>query len=70
MNSEKIPVKKYKKGMVFLVAKTLKDIRNDSLKLAKVFSQQPTLFKANASFYSNTTQHYGAIKACKKFASP
>ena len=39
MNSEKIPVKKYKKGMVFLVAKTLKDIRNDSLKLAKVFSQ-------------------------------
>ena len=34
---ELISVKSYKKGLVFLVA--LKDIKNYSLKLAKVFSQ-------------------------------
>ena len=52
------------------MAKTLKDIRNHSLKLAKVFSQQPILFKVNASLYSNASQHPGAIKVCRKFASP
>ena len=54
MNSEKIrieliPVKRYKKGLVFLVAKTLKNIRNDFQKLPKMFSQQFILFKADAS---------------------
>ena len=34
-----MPVKFYKEDLVFLVAKTLKDITNHSLKLAKVFSQ-------------------------------
>ena len=37
--TELIPVKSYKKGLAVLVAKTLKNIRNHSLKLAKVFSQ-------------------------------
>ena len=36
---ELIPVKSYKKGLVFLVVKTPKDIRNHSLKLANVFLQ-------------------------------
>ena len=34
---ELIPVKSYKKGLVFIVAKTIKDI--SSLKLVKLFSQ-------------------------------
>ena len=36
---ELIPVKSYKKGLVFLLAKTVKDITNHLLKLAKAFSQ-------------------------------
>ena len=36
---ELTPVKSYKKGVLFLVAKTLKDITSHSLKLAKLFSQ-------------------------------
>ena len=35
---ELIPKKRYKNDLVFLVAKTLKDIKNHSLKLAKMFS--------------------------------
>ena len=42
---ELIPVKSYEKGLGFCVAKTLRDIRNNSLKLAKVFSQLAILFK-------------------------
>ena len=38
---ELIPVKSYKKGLIFLVVKTVEDITNNLLKLAKVFSQQP-----------------------------
>ena len=34
-----IQVESYEKGFVFLVAKTVTDIRNRSLKLVKVFSQ-------------------------------
>ena len=41
--------------------KTLKNIKNHSLKLAKVFI---------IGFYSNTSQYSGAIKACKKFVCP
>ena len=36
---EIISVKTYKKALLFFVAKTLKDITNHSLKLAKVYSQ-------------------------------
>ena len=36
----------YKKDFVFCLAKTLKDIKNHSLNLAQVFSQQPISFKA------------------------
>ena len=36
---ELTPVKSYKGGLVFVMAKALKDIRNHSLKLAKVLSQ-------------------------------
>ena len=73
MNREKTchwikSVKSYKEDPVFLVAKTLKDIRNWCFK--KEFSQQPILFKATASFYSNASQYSGAIKTCKKFSSP
>ena len=35
---ELISKKRYKNDLVFLVAKTLKDIKNHSLKLAKMFS--------------------------------
>ena len=35
-----MPVKSYKKGLLFLVAKTVKDITNHSLKLEKVLPQQ------------------------------
>ena len=69
-DTELIPVKSYKEVLVFLVARTLKDTRNNSLKLAKVFSQQPILFKNNVSLHSNASQYSGAIKASKKFASP
>ena len=34
-----IPAKSYKKGLVFLVVKTVEDITNHLLKLGKVFSQ-------------------------------
>ena len=34
-----MPLKSYEKGLVFLVVKALKDIRNHSLKLTKTFSQ-------------------------------
>ena len=57
-----------KKGLVFLHAKTLKDIVNHSLKQAKVFSQGPILFKVNASLCSNASQYSGAMKACKELA--
>ena len=62
MNREKkypieiISVKTYKKGPLFFVAKILKDITSHSLKLAKVYSQSPVPFKANASLYSNASQ--------------
>ena len=52
---ELIPVKKYKKGLVSLVEKTVKDITNHTLKLSKVFSQQSMPFKANASLCSNAS---------------
>ena len=35
---ELIPVKIYKKGLVFLVARALKDMTNHSVKLLKLFS--------------------------------
>ena len=63
-------MKIYKKGLTFLVAKTLKVIRNYSLKLAKVFPQYPFPFKANVSLYSDTFQYSAGIKTCKKFTSP
>ena len=33
--------------------------------LAKVFSQEPTTFKANNTLYSNAFQYFGAIDDCK-----
>ena len=32
-----------------------------------LLSQSPILLNANASLYSNASQHSGAVKACKKF---
>ena len=52
---EIISVKTYKKVLLFFVAKTMKDIANHSLKLAKVYSQYPVTFKANVSLYSNAS---------------
>ena len=60
---ELIPVKSYKKGLIFPVVKTMKDLTNHWLKASKgVFTI------ANASVYSNASQYrvFGAIKACKK----
>ena len=50
---ELIPVKSYKKGLVILVAKTIKDIPNDLItKVSKgVFTT------VNASIYSNASQY-------------
>ena len=45
-------------------------IRNQQLKLTKLFSQYCIAFKANASLFSNVSKYSGATKACKKFASP
>ena len=59
-----------KKGLLFFETMILKGITNYSLKLEKVFSQQPMPFKSNASLDSNASQYSEAIKACKKFASP
>ena len=42
---ELIPVKFYRKGFIFFVAKTVKDITNHLLMLAKVFSQCLSLFQ-------------------------
>ena len=54
------------KALVFLVAKTLKDTTNHSLKLANVFSLKPIPFKAIVSIYFNVSSQYsGAIKAWK-----
>ena len=58
-----IPVKSYKKGLVFLAVKTVNNITNHLLKLAKAF-----FMIAIASVYSNASQYSGAIKACRKFA--
>ena len=65
---ELITVKNYNNGLVFLMAKTLTNISNHSLKLAIVFSKWPIPFEANTSLYSNASQYSGDIKACKKFA--
>ena len=67
---ELISVKNYKKGLEFLMAKTLKDVANDFLKLAKVFSRRPVPFKANALFYPNASQYPATINACKKICLP
>ena len=42
-----------KKGILCLVAKTLKEITNHSVNVKEVFPQHPISFKANASLYSN-----------------
>ena len=52
-----IPVKSYKKDFVSCDTDT-----NHSLKLAKVFSQQPISFKANTSLYSNASQYSWTTK--------
>ena len=65
-----IPLKSYKKSLVFLLAETIKGIRNHFLKLEKVFSQYLILFKGYALLYSNASQYHGAIKAYKKIATP
>ena len=59
-----------RKFLYFFVAKPLKDIVNHSLKLAKVFSQEPIPFKANTSLYLNASQYSGAIDARKNIVSP
>ena len=63
---ELIPVKSSRSGLVFLLAKIPEDIRNHSQSHQKCFHN--ILYKANASLYSNSSLHSGAIKPCKKFA--
>ena len=46
-------MKSYKKDFLFLVETTLRDITNNSVKLAKAFLQKPISFKANDSLYFN-----------------
>ena len=64
-----IPVKNYLQYLAFLVSKKLEDITNNSLKLEKMFLQYPIPVKANSSLYSNASQYFGLIIACKKLAS-
>ena len=47
---ELIPVKSYKKSLIFLMVKTLKDIRNHSRKLAKVFHNSLSYLKSMPHF--------------------
>ena len=54
-------MKSYKKGLVFLVAKTVK--------LSQI-NHKGVFTIANSSIDSNPSQYSGAIKACKKFAFP
>ena len=66
-----MPVKSYKEGLVFLEAKTLKDITNHSLKLAKVFSQSNvSVLKSQCLALFQYFQVFLSLKACKKCASP
>ena len=60
-----IPVKSYKKGVVFLVAKTVKDITDYLISKAS----KGVFTTVNPSIYSNASQYFGAIKACKKLAN-
>ena len=47
---ELIPVKSYKKSLIFLMVKTLKDIRNHCRKLAKVFHNSLSNLKSMLHF--------------------
>ena len=60
-----MPVKSYKKVLVFLVAKALKDITSHSLKLAKKFSQEPIPLKANTLLYSNAASNLESLTFVK-----
>ena len=67
---ELILVKSYKKCLIFVMGKTLKNITNHHyLKLVNVFSQFPIAFKVNVLSYSNCSQYSGVIKTFKKFTS-
>ena len=48
------------------MAKTLKEITNHSLKLAKVFSKCPVPYKAYVSLCSNASQYSGSIRVVIK----
>ena len=55
---ELIPVKSYKKGLVYLVAKTVKDIANHLITKAS----KGVFTIVNASIYSNVSQYSGTMK--------
>ena len=62
---ENIPVKSYKKDLVILVVKTVKDIKSFTKARKGVFKI------VNASVYCNASQYsVRAIKACQKFVFP
>ena len=63
---ELIPIKSYKKGLMFLLAKTIKDIINHLIAQAS----KGVFTKINVSIYSDASQYSGDIKACKKLVSP
>ena len=67
---ELILVKSYKKCLIFVMGKTLRNITNHHyLKLVNVFSQFPIAFKVIVLSYSNCSQYSGVIKTFKKFTS-
>ena len=76
MNIEKkytmglIPLKNYKKNLVFLAAEKLDDIINYSRKARKHIFARTLSFKFNVSLYSNGLQSSGAINVFNDFASP
>ena len=62
-------MKSYKKSLVFLVTKKLKDIISHSIQITEIFFAIDYIFKAKTSFYSNASQYSGAVNASKNFDS-
>ena len=58
------------KVLVFLVEKTVKDIKNHSLKAANMFLPDLISFKTDTTLYSNASQYSGTTNACKNMVSP
>ena len=57
-------MKSHKKGLIFLVAKTVKDITKHLITKAS----KGVFTTVNASIYSNASQYSGTMKALRNFS--